>query len=471
MGRRGTNEGSIRKRSDGRYEVRITTGIDYKTGKPKRASFYAANKEGAKAILQKEIYKARFLQTNDTGTITLGQWLEEWLETYMKNSLKQSTFISYRGYINNHFNGIADIKLKELTIKVIQGLYNYKYEEEKLSPKTIKNMNNCLHKALSQAQKEGLILNNPCDGAHIPRGEYKEIEVFTLGEQKKLIQESYRHRYGVFIRLVFVTGLRIGELMGLQWQDIDFINSCISVKRTLNRLNTYSGKNKTEIVLDTPKSKNSARVIPISAGAMEDLKKWKEVQQKDKALASSAYKDSGFVVTNELGSYMEPKTFRDYYHRMLEKAGLRRFTFHALRHTFATRAMERGMDSKTLSVIMGHYSVAFTLDTYTHVLSSHKKEEIKVMDDMYSLGMCKTAEKLMYPIIVEKTEDGYSLASPDFEEIAIDVHDLAVGMEKIKTILNEKCKECFVPEPSKIEDLKVSHNEWVMFVSVFEEGL
>lgn len=468
MSRRGTNEGSIRKRSDGRYEVRITTGIDYKTGKPKRASFYAANKEGAKAILQKEIYKTRFLQTNDTGTVTLGQWLNEWLETYMKNSLKQSTFISYRGYIKNHFNGISDIKLKELTIKVIQGLYNYKFEEEKLSPKTIKNMNNCLHKALSQAQKEGLILNNPCDGAHIPRGEYKEIEVFTLEEQKKLVQESYNHRYGVFIRLVFVTGLRIGELLGLQWQDIDFVNSCISVKRTLNRLNTYSGKKKTEIVLDTPKSKNSARVIPISSGALEDLKKWKGVQQKDKELASVAFTDSGFVVTNELGSYIEPKTFRDYYHRMLEKAGLRRFTFHALRHTFATRAMERGMDSKTLSVIMGHYSVAFTLDTYTHVLSSHKKEEIKVMDDLYSLGMCKTTEKQMYPIIVEKTKDGYSLNSPDFEEMTINVHDLEVGMAKIKELLKEKCNDLYIPEPSKIEDLKVPNNGWVMFVSAFQ---
>ncbi|MCI1958124.1 MAG: site-specific integrase [Clostridia bacterium] len=374
MTRRGSNEGSIRKRNDGRYEVRITTGINYETGKPNRASFYAKNKEEAKNILQTQIYKTRVLKINDTGTVTLGQWLKEWLEVYMKNTLKQSTFISYRGYIKNHFAVISNIKLKDLTAKIIQELYNHKFKEEKLSPKTIKNMNNCLHKALSQAQKEGFIFTNPCDAVNTPRSEYKEIEVLSLEEQKKLIRESYNYRYGVFVRLVLSTGLRIGELLGLQWQDINFDSCCIFVKRTLNRLNTYSGETKTEIVLGVPKSKNSIRMIPLSSGALNDLKKWTEVQNKDKETASEAYINSGFVVTNELGNYIEPRTFRDYYRNMLKNAGLKSFTFHALRHTFATRAMERGMDSKTLSVIMGHFSVSFTLDTYAHVLNEHKKE-------------------------------------------------------------------------------------------------
>jgi integrase len=467
MSRRGSNEGSIRKRSDGRYEVRITTGINYETGKPNRASFYAKNKEDAKNILQTEIYKTRVLKINDTVTVTLGQWLKEWLEVYMKNTLKQSTFISYRGYINNHFAVISNIKLKDITPKIIQELYNHKFKEEKLSPKTIKNMNNCLHKALSQAQKEGFLLNNPCDAVNTPRSQYKEIEVLNLDEQKKLIRESYNHRYGVFIRLVLSTGLRIGELLGLQWQDVDFYNCCISVKRTLNRLNTYSGNKKTEIVLDAPKSKNSIRVIPISSGALDDLRKWAEVQKKDKEIASEAYLNSGFVVTNELGNYIEPRTFRDYYRNILKKAELKSFTFHALRHTFATRAMERGMDSKTLSVIMGHYSVSFTLDTYAHVLNEHKKEEIKIMDDLYSLGMCNNNSNLMYPIIVRKDEQkNYTLIAPDFSEQITDLKSIEDGIESLKSIIKDKYKSRFVPQPSKVENLDISEKESILFIHV-----
>jgi len=113
------------------------------------------------------------------------------------------------------------------------------------------------------------------------------------------------------------------------------------------------------------------------------LRDWKAVQDNDRALAGDNYCDSGMVVTNPLGGYIEPRTFKDYYNNILELAGLRHFTFHALRHTFASRAMEQGMDAKTLSVILGHYSVSFTLDTYAHVLNAHKIQGMALMENLY----------------------------------------------------------------------------------------
>lgn len=139
----------------------------------------------------------------------------------------------------------------------------------------------------------------------------------------------------------------------------------------------------TEIVIQTSNSQNSIRSIPILPQLFQELMLWKQVQAQDQMNAGSRYVFSGMVVTNEIGGYIEPRTFREYYHQILELAELPHFTFHALRHTFATRAMEQGMDPKTLSILLGHYSVAFTLDTYAHVLDSQKWEAMKTMEALY----------------------------------------------------------------------------------------
>ena len=335
--RRGHNEGNIRQRTDRRWEVRLSAGIDYKTGKPRRTSTCCNTRQEAIAILQQQAHEVRTQGWRDPMSVTLGEWYEYWLDTYMKDTVKQSTYASYRSYLNKHFCVLGKILLKKLEPHTLQEFYNYKFREEGLSPKTLRNYHMALHKCLQQAVKERLLIYNPCDAVTLPSGEKPEISVFTNDQQRTLVQASYRHRYGVFIRLDLCTGLRMGELLALKWEDIDFSTAQLHVRRTINRLAKYEahdGENKTEIVFGTPKTKNSRRTIPLTRTMVDELTRWKQQQAQDKLRAGDKYTDDGFIVTNEFGHYFEQKTFKDYYDRLLKDADIGHFTFHALRHPY-----------------------------------------------------------------------------------------------------------------------------------------
>lgn len=438
---RNDGEGCIRQRSDGRWEVRVTIGMDFAAGKSKRISKYASTKEEAVKLLHEMSYM------NDTqphffDNIKLGEWLDLCLEVYMKNTLKLSTYNSYEGYIRNHLKPtIGDINLKDITPRLLQQFYNYKAETDGLAPKTIININLFLHKALSYAVSEGYIQNNPAESLNLSRGQKPQIEILNRSEQNILIQTSYQFRYGIFIRLVLFTGLRLGELLGLRWEDIDFNGRLLHIRRTLNRLKTNKavneGENITEIVIQPPKSQNSVRSIPLLQGVINDLFVWKTVQDADRAAMGESYNESGFIVTNPGGSYIEPRTFRDYYIQILNAANLRPFTFHALRHTFASRAMEQGMDAKTLSIILGHYSVSFTLDTYAHVLNEHKYEEMSLMEELFT-PQEQNELSYSYPVIITSQNDGtFCFSIPDFPALSFAGDNFTNGIQHIKEKLVE----------------------------------
>ena len=143
--RRGHNEGNIRQRTDGRWEVRLSAGIDYKTGKPRRTSTCCNTRQEAIAILQQQAHEVRTQGWRDPMSVTLGEWYEYWLDTYMKDTVKQSTYASYRSYLNKHFCVLGKILLKKLEPHTLQEFYNYKFREEGLSPKTLRNYHMALH--------------------------------------------------------------------------------------------------------------------------------------------------------------------------------------------------------------------------------------------------------------------------------------------------------------------------------------
>ena len=234
----------------------MTTGIDFATGEAKRVSCYAKTKQEAVKLLNTMTF------INNTSpksfeAVTLGDWLELCLETYMKPSLKQSTYLSYESYIRVHFKpALGDVLLRDVNPRLLQTFYNYKLYEQGLSPKTVVNMNLFLHKALDFALGEGYIQGNPTEAINLPHGQKPPIKILTRDEQARLMQGSYMHRYGVFIRLTLFTGIRIGELLGLRWTDVDLQGSKININQTLNRLNKIGavtpGESTTEIVVQSP---------------------------------------------------------------------------------------------------------------------------------------------------------------------------------------------------------------------------
>ena len=465
MKRKSNNEGSIRQRKDGRWEVRATGGMDYATGKLKRISRYAKTKAEAVNLLHELEYQIHHMRQIDPTSTTLADWLRYWLETYKMHNLKQSTYVSYRGYIEKHIAiAFPMMKLKDLTARELQEFYNFKISDG-LSPKTILNIHRCLHEALKQAVLEQYIPFNPSDAVALPKREKPEIEILNREEQTRLIQASYSHRYGVFIRLTLTTGLRLGEVLGLSWDNIDLRSNTLFVRQTLNRLEKIDWNGigaKTELVMQVPKTKNSIRAIPLLPFIVKELQDWKNVQLSDKATMGAAYQDTELVVTNPFGGYIEPRTFKDYYSQILDMSGIGHFTFHALRHTFCTRALENDMDAKTVSAIMGHYSVAFTLDTYGHVLDSHKREEMLKMEKMFSAPVQSQA----YPVVVTPTMNGFILNVVDFDELSLEADNITNGLTQIHTELSERLIGCIPPMATPCQDLVLNKSEFIVMINI-----
>ncbi|MCM1316476.1 MAG: site-specific integrase [Prevotella sp.] len=468
--KRGHHEGSIKLRKDGRYEVRATADIDYETGKKKRISRYAQTRTEAIQILHELEYQIHCTEQIDPTSTTLLGWLRLWLETYKKSNLKQSTYVSYTGYIEKHIaSAFPKTKLKDLTARDLQDFYNYKIYTQGLSPKTVINIHRCLHEALKQAVLEHYIVFNPSDAVVLPKNEKPEIEIMTLEEQKKVIEASYQFRYGIFIRLTLCTGIRLGELLGLTWENTDLRSGTLFIRQTLNRLNKvdYNGVgDKTEIVIQSPKTKNSIRSIPLLPFIVKELQNWRNIQNDEKEMAGDNYQDSGMVVTNQLGGYVEPRTFKDYYNQILEAAGVGHFTFHALRHTFASRAMEQDMDAKTLSSILGHYSVAFTLDTYAHVLDNHKREEMMLMGNLFESLSKPQNQNTSYPVIVTPAPNGFIMNAVDFENLSIQTDNIQHGLNCIQSAITKKLMGTYPPVPTPYSELILNTGEFIIMVNI-----
>ena len=189
-------------------------------------------------------------------------------------------------------------------------------------------------------------------------------------------------------------------------------------------------------------------------------------QAQDKIRAGDKYTDYGFIVTNEFGHYFEQKTFKDYYDRLLKDADIGHFTFHALRHTFATRALERGMDYKTLSAILGHYSVAFTMDTYVHSMDEHKRREMDKMDDMFGMQYSISVENQPYPVLCTLSPDGCTAHVPDFPKIDVRRQPtLDAALLEVKQQIQKALRQYKNPPiPTKQEQIVVPNNSVLVLV-------
>jgi len=390
MPKKGIN---IYHRKDGRWEGTYYHDINPQTGKRKKLSRYGQTEKEAKEKLltaMSEMKSGTYIEKNK---LTLEGWLIQWLEVYAKPKVKQSTYVSYDTYINKHIiPEIGKIKLVDLRVDMLQQFFNKKATMGRLdgkgglSEKTLRNLYTMLSTALKQAYENSLINKNLAELVKLPKVMRTEMRVLSLSEQQKLIEalKTSEERYKIGILICLSTGIRIGELCGLQWQDINEITHVLSIRRTLNRLPTIDKtKGKTELVIDTPKSQKSVRDIPLPAFLIDELNIYKQLREEEKAAAADIYDKRGFILCNEIGAPVEPRMMQDVFKRVLKVAGIEDANFHALRHTFATRAVEMGMDIKTLSELLGHADVSTTLNKYAHSMDEQKRKAMNLMAGLY----------------------------------------------------------------------------------------
>lgn len=307
--------------------------------------------------------------------MTLKELIDEWLYINHKDDIKPRTLLRYECSIRNHIyphfqNEIID----NLSPRDIQRWI--KIIKEDISPKTQKPLSSSsintiiaiLKLVFNYALDFEIIKYNPM--ARIKRVSIREevtVKVFTREEQIKIenyIERLENDEYFPYI-LTLYTGLRLGELLALTWKDINIKTGLISINKTIYKI--PSKDNKWEYVTDTPKSRNSVREIPMPTFIKEKLRELKRI------------KKSIYLVVRNDGTRINEKLLIYRYKMALKRARVRYLNFHCLRHTFATRALENGIDIKTLSELLGHANVSTTLNIYTHSLMKHKKQQIRKM--------------------------------------------------------------------------------------------
>lgn len=288
--------------------------------------------------------------------------------TDKKQYVKKSSYAAYMLLIENHllpvFGDSGVIEEADVQAFVLKKL------EQGLSQKTIKDMLIVLKMILKFGAKNKWIEHNQFDIQFPTERENPQLEVLSRTNQKKIMNYIQAHftfrNLGVYICLS--SGMRIGEICALTWEDIDINTGIVSVRRTIQRIYTIEdGVRKTELVLDTPKTKNSIRDIPISRDLLKILKPIKKVVN-----------NSFFVLTND-AKPTEPRTYRSYYENFMKELDIPKLKFHGLRHSFATRCIESKCDYKTVSVLLGHSNISTTLNLYVHPNMEQKKKAIEQM--------------------------------------------------------------------------------------------
>jgi integrase len=243
-----------------------------------------------------------------------------------------------------------------------------------------------LHTSLKQAYQNELINKNYLELIKLNKTPPKEMRVLSREEQERLqnVLEHTNERLTIGIFICLYTGIRLGELLGLQWKDIDFATKKMHIRRTLNRLQIFNNPEKsTDIIIGAPKSLKSIRTIPLPQCVIDALLNHKKRLTEERLKAGEIYSKDDFVMCNELGKCIEPRTYQDLFKRITKSANIENVNFHALRHTFATRALELGMDIKTLSEILGHADVSTTLNRYAHSLEEQKRKSMDMMDLLF----------------------------------------------------------------------------------------
>ena len=369
MARRGDN---IRKRKDGRWEGR------YKKGRKFDGTIIYGSVYGKSYLEVKERLSAVSIEQKETAKkgnacVTFGEILERWMINN-RIRLKGGTINKYQNIIDTHIlPELGSVRISDVSADMINQFLTRKLQNGKvngsgrLSPSYIKSIMLIITSAHKYAVSEELCspLKSPINKPSIDK---KDISIFSMEEQKRLECTLTKSLdcFGAGILISLYTGLRIGEVCALSWNDVDLKSNVIHIRHTVARIKNEDSniEQKTRLIIDTPKTRASIRDIPISSKLMPVI-----LFLKDNAVSN--------YVISQTNSFVSPRTFEYHYHRILEEGNIAPINFHCVRHTFATRCIEAGVDVKSLSEIPGHANVGITLNTYVHSSLELKRNQLE----------------------------------------------------------------------------------------------
>ena len=378
--------GTIRKRTitqKGRqytfWEGRVTIGYDSGTGKQIQKSISGKTQKAVREKMQAIAVELNTGTYKEPLKMTVGEWLDIWEKDYL-NNVKPRTREIYKASIRNHLKpALGAIRLEALDTPTIQAFYNglsspCKTRDHALSPKTIKDLHGILHKALSQAVAIGYLRFNPADACNIPKVVRKELTPLDTEDIQKFLTEIRGNPFEILLSVTLFMGLREGEVLALSWHNIDFEHGTVLINCQLQRFREDKG-----VYRIVPTKNSKGRTIKPATAVMDLLKRQKAIQAEMRLKAGTAWENNDFVFTNECGHHFDNSTIYRAFKKAATAIGRPDARFHDLRHTFATLALQNGVDVKTVSSMLGHYDAGFTLRTYTHATRQKQDEAAQTM--------------------------------------------------------------------------------------------
>ena len=327
----------------------------------KRRYVSGKNKEEARANLRRARGDAERGLVSDGGNAALSDYLKRWLNDSVRGSVKPITHQSYGVLVNKHLiPALGNVRLSKLTPAHLQGFYRAKLDAG-LSPRTVQYMHVVLHRALKQALRWGLVMRNVAEAVDPPKVPKKEITPLSPEQARAFLEAARGDRLEALYVLAVHTGMRQGELLALRWDDVDLDRGVLRVRGT--------------------KTARSRRTVKLSETALESLTHHLTRQPEEIDRVGSMWRENGLVFATVIGTPLNrhnltQRSFRP----LLEGADLPRIRFHDLRHTCATILLSQGVHAKFVQELLGHATIAITLDTYSHVLPQMGGGTAEAMD-------------------------------------------------------------------------------------------
>jgi len=365
--------GSIKQRGDS-FRVRVDY-YDF-NGKRRQVSKTAPSFRQAEVLvtkLQSEVDKGAFLKPSK---IKVETFLNQWLEGYVKSTVGDKTLELYSYLSKKHLvPSLGNIPLAKLRSEQIQALYADKLKQG-LAPRTVQLIHVCLHKALSNAIKTGLLSRNPTEGVEQPKVERRSMKTMTEDNITQFLNKARETEYYALFFTYLFTGLRRGEALSLRWSDIDLLGAQLSVSRTMQFLNN-------EITFKQPKTASSCRQIALSPSTCVVLRVHREEQNRIRQYRGFLPSgDNDLVFCHSDGSPYLPRTISHCWFKLTHRCGLDGIRLHDARHSHATLMLKNGTSPKVIQERLGHSSFSTTMNLYAHVSPGMQKQAVDKFDEM-----------------------------------------------------------------------------------------